>query len=386
MRSFHYKTEYRKLLSPEIVPFLAQIHEMKGQQNLFVEAQQDALAELLEIAKIQSTEASNRIEGIITTDDRLKKLVMNKTTGERTHRHFFDLPEYLRPGDSLILNDSRVLPARLLGRRLPGGGACEVLLLIDQGDKTWECLVRPGKHMRTGARLSFGDGELTAEVTAELPGGNRLVRFDYEGIFLEVLERLGKMPLPPYIKAELQDKERYQTVYSRVNGSAAAPTAGLHFTNELLEKIHAIGVGIGYVTLHVGLGTFRPVKEEEITDHEMHSEYCIIPQETADLINETKKNGGRVIAVGTTSCRTLESFSDTDGTLRAASGWTDIFIYPGYSFKCVDALITNFHLPESTLIMLVSALAGREHILAAYKKAVEERYRFFSFGDAMFIH
>ena len=233
--------------------------------------------------------------------DASRLLVMNKTTGERTHRHFFDLPEYLRPGDCLILNDSRVLPARLLGHRLPGGGACEVLLLIDRSDKTWECLVRPGKHMRTGARLSFGDGELTAEVTAELPGGNRLVRFDYEGIFLEVLERLGKMPLPPYIKAELQDKERYQTVYSRVNGSAAAPTAGLHFTNELLEKIHAIGVGIGYVTLHVGLGTFRPVKEEEITDHEMHSEYCIIPQETADLINETKRRGGRVICVGTTS-------------------------------------------------------------------------------------
>jgi len=317
--------------------------------------------------------------------DASRLLVMNKTTGERTHRHFFDLPEYLRPGDCLILNDSRVLPARLLGHRLPGGGACEVLLLIDQGDKTWECLVRPGKHMRTGARLSFGDGELTAEVTAELPGGNRLVRFDYEGIFLEVLERLGKMPLPPYIKAELQDKERYQTVYSRVNGSAAAPTAGLHFTNELLEKIHAIGVGIGYVTLHVGLGTFRPVKEEEITDHEMHSEYCIIPQETADLINETKRRGGRVICVGTTSCRTVESWAAEDGTMTANAGWTNIFIYPGYRFKVLDGLVTNFHLPESTLIMLVSALAGRENVLAAYEEAVRERYRFFSFGDAMLI-
>ena len=317
--------------------------------------------------------------------DASRLLVMNKTTGERTHRHFFDLPEYLRPGDCLILNDSRVLPARLLGHRLPGGGACEVLLLIDRSDKTWECLVRPGKHMRTGARLSFGDGELTAEVTAELPGGNRLVRFDYEGIFLEVLERLGKMPLPPYIKAELQDKERYQTVYSRVNGSAAAPTAGLHFTNELLEKIHAIGVGIGYVTLHVGLGTFRPVKEEEITDHEMHSEYCIIPQETADLINETKRRGGRVICVGTTSCRTVESWAAEDGTMTANAGWTNIFIYPGYRFKVLDGLVTNFHLPESTLIMLVSALAGRENVLAAYEEAVRERYRFFSFGDAMLI-
>ena len=237
--------------------------------------------------------------------DASRLLVLDKLTGEWTHRHFYDLPEYLRPGDCLILNNSRVLPARLLGQRLPGGGACEVLLLIDRGSKTWECLVRPGKRMRTGARLSFGDGELTAEVVEELPDGNRLVRFDYEGIFLEVLERLGKMPLPPYIKEELQDKERYQTVYSKVNGSAAAPTAGLHFTRELLEKIQSMGVGIGYVTLHVGLGTFRPVKEDEITDHEMHSEYCVIPQETADLINETKHRGGRVIRVGTTSCRTI---------------------------------------------------------------------------------
>ena len=265
-------------------------------------------------------------------------------------------------------------------------GACEILLLIDKGDNVWECLVRPGKKLRKGARVSFGDGELTAEIVDELPDGNRLVRFEYQGIFLEVLERLGKMPLPPYIKEELQDSERYQTVYSKVNGSAAAPTAGLHFTPELLERVQAIGVKVGYVTLHVGLGTFRPVKEEEITDHDMHSEYCVIPQETADLINETKKNGGRVICVGTTSCRTIESWAGEDGTMTATGGWTNIFIYPGYRFKVMDALITNFHLPESTLIMLVSALAGQEHILAAYEEAVKERYRFFSFGDAMFIH
>lgn len=317
--------------------------------------------------------------------DASRLLVLDKETGAWEHRHFFDLPEYLHPGDCLILNDSRVLPARLLGQRLPGGGACEVLLLIDRGDKTWECLVRPGKKMRKGAKLSFGDGQLTAEVTEELPGGNRLVRFDYEGIFLEVLDRLGKMPLPPYIKEELQDRERYQTVYSKVVGSAAAPTAGLHFTKELLEKVQAMGVGIGYVTLHVGLGTFRPVKEDEITEHEMHSEYCVIPQETADLINRTRANGGRVICVGTTSCRTVESWAEVDGTMQASAGWTNIFIYPGYRFKVTDALITNFHLPESTLIMLVSALAGREHILAAYEEAVREKYRFFSFGDAMFI-
>ena len=317
--------------------------------------------------------------------DASRLLVLNKDSGAREHRHFFDLPDYLHKGDCLIVNDSRVLPARLLGQRLPGGGACEVLLLIDRGEKNWECLVRPGKKMRTGARLSFGDGELTAEVVEELPGGNRLVKFDYEGIFLEVLERLGKMPLPPYIKEELQDRERYQTVYSKVNGSAAAPTAGLHFTPELLEKVQSMGVKVGYVTLHVGLGTFRPVKEDEITDHEMHSEYCVIPQETADLINETKRSGGRVICVGTTSCRTIESWAKDDGTVEASAGWTNIFIYPGYRFKVLDALITNFHLPESTLIMLVSALAGREHVLAAYEEAVREKYRFFSFGDAMFI-
>ena len=317
--------------------------------------------------------------------DASRLLVLDKESGAWQHRHFFDLPEYLHSGDCLILNNSRVLPARLLGHRLPGGGACEVLLLVDRGEDTWECLVRPGRKMRKGTKVSFGEGQLTAEVTEEMPDGNRLVHFTYEGIFLEVLDRLGKMPLPPYIKAELQDRERYQTVYSKINGSAAAPTAGLHFTPELLEKIRAMGVRIAYVTLHVGLGTFRPVKEEEIADHEMHSEYCIIPQETADLINDTKRRGGRVVCVGTTSCRTLESRAAEDGTVQAGSGWTDIFIYPGYRFKVLDALVTNFHLPESTLLMLVSALAGREHILAAYEKAVKERYRFFSFGDAMLI-
>lgn len=318
--------------------------------------------------------------------DASRLLVLDKDSGAWEHRHFFDLPEYLHPGDCLILNNSRVLPARLLGQRLPGGGTCEVLLLIDRGDKTWECLVRPGKHLREGARLSFGGGELLAEVTSVLDGGNRLVRFNYEGVFLEVLDRLGKMPLPPYIREELQDRERYQTVYSKVVGSAAAPTAGLHFTEDLLQKVQNMGVKVGYVTLHVGLGTFRPVKEDNITDHMMHSEYCVIPQETADLINETKRNGGRIICVGTTSCRTLETWAAEDGTMMANAGWTNIFIYPGYKFKVIDALITNFHLPESTLIMLVSALAGRRNVLNAYKEAVRERYRFFSFGDAMFIY
>jgi S-adenosylmethionine:tRNA ribosyltransferase-isomerase len=322
--------------------------------------------------------------------DGSRLLTLDKETGRWAHRHFYELPDLLRPGDCLILNDSRVLPARLLGSRIRGdgtlGGACEVLLLIDRGDNVWECLVRPGKKLRTGARVSFGEnGELTGEVAGEAEGGNRLVRFSYQGIFLEVLDRLGRMPLPPYIKAELQDRERYQTVYARVSGSAAAPTAGLHFTPELLERIQAMGVSTGYVTLHVGLGTFRPVKEEEITDHDMHSEYCVIPQETADLINRTKARGGRVICVGTTSCRTIESWAAEDGSMEAKAGWTKIFIYPGYRFKVLDGLITNFHLPESTLIMLVSALAGREHVLAAYQEAVRERYRFFSFGDAMFV-
>ena len=318
--------------------------------------------------------------------DASRLMTLRRTDGALEHHHFYELPDFLKPGDCLILNNSRVLPARLLGQRLPGGGACEVLLLIDRGNKTWECLVRPGRKMKPGTHLSFGGGELTAEVTEELPGGNRLVRFNYEGIFLEVLERLGKMPLPPYIKEELQDQERYQTVYSKVLGSAAAPTAGLHFTPELLEKIAAMGVGIGYVTLHVGLGTFRPVKEDEIESHPMHSEYCVISQETADLINRTRAAGGRCICVGTTSCRTLESFAREDGHMEPSAGWTDIFIYPGYKFKVMDGLVTNFHLPESTLIMLVSAFAGREHILNAYNEAVRERYRFFSFGDAMFLY
>ena len=318
--------------------------------------------------------------------DTSRLLTLNKLTGERAHMHFYDLPKLLRPGDCLVMNDSRVLPARLLGHREPGGGACEVLLLIDRGNKTWECLVRPGKKMKVGAKLNFGNGELMAEVVEELEGGNRLVRFDYEGIFLEVLERLGKMPLPPYIKEELQDPERYQTVYSREIGSAAAPTAGLHFTKELLAQIEEMGVKLCYVTLHVGLGTFRPVKEEDITEHEMHSEFCMISRETADIINETKRNGGRVICVGTTSCRTLESWAAEDGTLQESAGWTSIYIYPGYRFKVLDCLVTNFHLPESTLIMLVSALAGREHVLEAYREAVDMKYRFFSFGDAMFIY
>ena len=284
-----------------------------------------------------------------------------------------------------MLNDSRVLPARLLGFRGSGGGV-ELVLLRDLGEGKWECLSRPGRKTKPGTELIFGDGELKATVLEVTEGGNRIVQFRYEGIFLEVLERLGKMPLPPYIKAELQDAERYQTVYSREIGSAAAPTAGLHFTEALLDQIRAKGVKICTVTLHVGLGTFRPVKEDEIEDHEMHSEFCIIPEETARIVTETKKGGGRIVAVGTTSCRTLESFSREDGTLDASSGWTNIFIYPGYRFKCIDALVTNFHLPESTLIMLVSALAGRDKILNAYRTAVEERYRFFSFGDAMFIH
>ena len=316
--------------------------------------------------------------------DGSRLLVLDKESGAMEHRHFYDLPEYLRAGDCLVLNNSRVLPARLIGTR-PGGGAVELVLLRDLGEGRWECLSRPGRKTKPGTELSFGSGELKATVEAVAEGGNRIVKFDYQGIFIEVLERLGKMPLPPYIKEELQDPERYQTVYSRELGSAAAPTAGLHFTNELLEKIQAMGIKVCYVTLHVGLGTFRPVKEDEIENHEMHSEFCIIPEDTARTVTETKQNGGRIVAVGTTSCRTLESFAKDDGTLEACSGWTDIFIYPGYSFKCIDALVTNFHLPESTLIMLVSALAGREHILNAYKTAVEEKYRFFSFGDAMFI-
>ena len=316
--------------------------------------------------------------------DHSRLLHLDKNTGAMEHTHFYHLPDYLHPGDCLVMNDSRVLPARLIGSR-ESGGSIELLLLKDLGGNRWECLSRPGRKTRPGQEIFFGNGELKAVVEAVTEGGNRLVRFEYQGIFLEILEKLGRMPLPPYIKAELSDPERYQTVYSREPGSAAAPTAGLHFTKELLAEIQAGGVSLAWVTLHVGLGTFRPVKEEKIEDHEMHSEFCIISDETAALVNRTKANGGRVIAVGTTSCRTLESFASPDGTLKPSSGWTDIFIYPGYTFKCIDALITNFHLPESTLIMLVSALAGRENILRAYKTAVEERYRFFSFGDAMLI-
>lgn len=316
--------------------------------------------------------------------DNSRLLHLDKNTGKIEHKHFYDIKQYVRPGDCLVLNDSRVLPARLIGTR-PTGGAVELVLLKDLGDNCWECLSRPGRKTKPGQELIFGNGELTAVVQDLTQGGNRIVKFNYKGIFLEILERLGKMPLPPYIKEELQDSERYQTVYSKELGSAAAPTAGLHFTKELLSEIEDMGVSICCVTLHVGLGTFRPVKAENIEDHDMHSEFCIIPEDTAKTVNDTKKAGGRVIAVGTTSCRTLESFTTDDGVLQATSGWTNIFIYPGYKFKCIDALITNFHLPESTLIMLVSALAGRECILNAYKTAVIEKYRFFSFGDAMFI-
>lgn len=316
--------------------------------------------------------------------DTSRLCVLDRKTGEVTHKHFYDIIDYLEPGDCLVMNDSRVLPARLLGHR-PTGGAVEVLLLRDLGEKRWECLCKPGRKMQIGHEVIFGNGELTATVCDVLEDGNRIVEFHYDGIFLEVLERLGKMPLPPYIKAELQDQERYQTVYSREVGSAAAPTAGLHFTNELLELIRSKGINTAFVTLHVGLGTFRPVKAEEITEHHMHSELCMISKETADILNETKRNGGRVICVGTTSCRTLESLVNEDGTFEPKSKWTEIFIYPGYTFKAMQGLITNFHLPESTLVMLVSAFAGRENVLNAYQKAVQERYRFFSFGDAMFI-
>ena len=316
--------------------------------------------------------------------DSSRLLVLDRENGRVNHRHFYDILEYLKPGDCLVMNDSRVLPARLLGHR-PTGGAVEVLLLRDLGDKKWECLCKPGRKMQPGNEVIFGDGELTATVTDVLEDGNRVVEFHYEGIFLEVLERLGKMPLPPYIKAELADQERYQTVYSREVGSAAAPTAGLHWTPELLQKAREKGVKTAFVTLHVGLGTFRPVKAEEITEHHMHSELCMLSAETAKILNETKRNGGRVICVGTTSCRTLESLVNDDGTFEAKSKWTEIFIYPGYTFKAMDGLITNFHLPESTLVMLVSAFAGRENVLNAYNEAVKERYRFFSFGDAMCI-
>ena len=311
-------------------------------------------------------------------------MLLDKKTGEVGHSVFSRLPEYLRAGDCLVLNDSRVLPARLIGRRATGG-AVEVLLLKDMGGGIWECLTRPGRKTPVGTKLFFGEGELTGEVTEAVADGNKRIRFDCQGIFLEVLEKLGRMPLPPYIKQELQDAERYQTVYAKSPGSAAAPTAGLHFTQELLQALRDKGVELNYVTLHVGLGTFRPVKEEELEAHEMHAEFCTIPAETAERINAAKREGRRVVCVGTTACRTLEAVADEMGFVRPFADWVNIFIYPGYRFKCTDALITNFHLPESTLIMLVSALAGREHVLAAYREAVEERYRFFSFGDAMFI-
>lgn len=316
--------------------------------------------------------------------DTSRLMTLDRVTGAVDHKHFYDIIDCLDPGDCLVMNDSRVLPARLLGHR-PTGGAVEVLLLRDLGDKRWECLCKPGRKMQVGSEVIFGNGELTATVQEVQDTGNRVVEFHYDGIFLEVLERLGKMPLPPYIKEELQDQERYQTVYSRELGSAAAPTAGLHFTTELLDRIREKGVKTAFVTLHVGLGTFRPVKADEIQEHHMHSELCMMNEETAKILNETKASGGRIICVGTTSCRTLESLVNEDGTFQPKSRWTDIFIYPGYTFKAMDALITNFHLPESTLVMLVSAFAGREHVLNAYKIAVQEKYRFFSFGDAMYI-
>ena len=353
--------------------------------------------------------------------DESRLMTLERAGGTIGHHVFRELPDLLSPGDCLILNDSRVIPARLIGRRLPGGGVCEVLLLhqrdilsaeqtpqtdmeqsaqtdMEQMERTnmetsatgeqeliWECLVRPGRKMRMGTELSFGEGELSAQIVGELPGGNRLVRFDCKGIFMETLERLGQMPLPPYIREELHDPERYQTVYAKTPGSAAAPTAGLHFTPELLEQIRARGVEIGFVTLHVGLGTFRPVREEEITEHHMHAEYCVVPEKTAELVNRMRAKGGKCVCAGTTSCRTLEAHSDTEGILHAGADWTDIYIYPGYRFRVTDALITNFHLPESTLLMLVSAFAGREQVLAAYREAVQMKYRFFSFGDAMLL-
>ena len=312
-------------------------------------------------------------------------LVLNKETGNIRHRHFRDIRQYLKKGDCLVINDTKVIPARLIGHKLGTDAKIEVLLLKRKSDNVWETLVKPGKKMKEGAEVSFGDGLLKGTVVGVVDEGNRLIQFEYDGIFEEILDQLGQMPLPPYITHQLKDKSRYQTVYAKHDGSAAAPTAGLHFTQELLQEIQDMGVTIAHVTLHVGLGTFRPVKVDTIEEHHMHSEFYVVEEEEAKKINDTKKNGGRVICVGTTSCRTLESATGEDGVLKAGSGWTDIFIYPGYRFKILDCLITNFHLPESTLVMLVSALAGREHILNAYQEAIKERYRFFSFGDAMFI-
>lgn len=312
-------------------------------------------------------------------------LVLNKNTGKMEHRIFKNIVDYLRPNDCLVINNTKVIPARLMGEKEGTGAVIEVLLLKRRENDVWETLVKPGKKARVGARISFGGGKLVGEVVDVVEEGNRLIHFEYQGIFEEILDELGQMPLPPYITHKLQDKNRYQTVYAKNEGSAAAPTAGLHFTLDLLEQIKKMGVTIASVTLHVGLGTFRPVKEDNILEHHMHSEYYCIEPEEAEKINRTRKNGGRIICVGTTSCRTIESAALSDGTVPAGSGWTEIFIYPGYRFKAMDCLITNFHLPESTLIMLVSALAGRENVLHAYNEAVKERYRFFSFGDAMFI-
>lgn len=312
-------------------------------------------------------------------------MVLDKKTGERTHTDFHEIVHYLQKGDCLVINDTKVIPARLIGQKEGTGGRVEVLLLKRRENNIWETLVKPGKKARPGAKISFGGGLLGAEVLEVVEEGNRLVQFSYEGIFEEILDQLGQMPLPPYITHELKDKNRYQTVYAKYEGSAAAPTAGLHFTEELLADIEKKGVSIARVTLHVGLGTFRPVKVEDVAEHHMHTEYYRVTKEAAEIINETKKMGGRVICVGTTSCRTIESAADEDGLVHAGEGDTDIFIYPGYRFKVLDCLITNFHLPESTLLMLVSALAGKEQVMAAYQEAVEKRYRFFSFGDAMFI-
>ena len=314
-----------------------------------------------------------------------KLMILDRASGQIEHKIFKDIMDELHPEDCLVINDTKVIPARLHGVKEDTGAHIEVLLLKRKSDSLWETLVRPGKKARPGARISFGDGLLVGEVLDVVEEGNRLIRFEYDGIFEEVLDQLGEMPLPPYITHKLQDKNRYQTVYAKHEGSAAAPTAGLHFTEELLQKIQEKGIRIARVTLHVGLGTFRPVKVEDVNDHHMHSEFYMVSQEAADIINETKRNGGRVISVGTTSTRTLESVADENGWIKETSGWTEIFIYPGYRFKILDALITNFHLPESTLLMLVSALAGRDNVMAAYEEAVKERYRFFSFGDAMFI-
>jgi S-adenosylmethionine:tRNA ribosyltransferase-isomerase len=312
-------------------------------------------------------------------------LHLDKNTGKVTHDIFRNIGRYLKKGDTLVINDTKVIPARLYGVRPGTTGKIEVLLLQRKNDSSWECLVKPGRKCPVGTKIDFGEGLLKGEITEVLEEGNRMIRFEFDGIFEEILDQLGQMPLPPYIKHQLQDKTRYNTVYAKYDGSAAAPTAGLHFTKELLEEIKEQGVNIAHVTLHVGLGTFRPVKAEKIEEHHMHSEFYIVPEESARLINDTKKAGHRIICVGTTSCRTLESATGEDGILQAKSGWTDIFIYPGYRFKIMDALITNFHLPESTLIMLVSAFAGKEKIMAAYEEAVKEKYRFFSFGDAMLI-